>query len=117
MRRWGKSQSALAQAAGQANLFSRRVDVSATSRAARDAVLASGAVSRQGKVVLQYLRARPQGATYREIAEAAIADGKIADRNAIARRLPELEKRGLVRRAGERQCAVTGSKLTLWVAL
>lgn len=101
-------------AAQTADLFApRRSDPPATSRRARAAVVSRGVVGAQAAAVLSALLIYPRS-TYRELAFYLLAEGKISDRNAVARRLPELSRLGLVRVAGSRRCEVGGLMSQVW---
>lgn len=80
----------------------------ATSRDAAAELVASGRQALQQQEVLAAVRARP-GLTSAELAQASDLD-----RYAVARRLPELERRGLVRRDGPRPCAVMSRMALTW---
>lgn len=78
-----------------------------TSRLAADEITRSGARDAQAAEVLRRLREHP-GSTSMELA------GLGLDRYAIARRLPELERLGLVRRGDARTCQTGRLALTWW---
>lgn len=80
-----------------------------TSNEAAAEVVADGTVGRQSLAVLEALR--KSGA--RTSAELA-AEWSGFDRYVAARRLPELESQGMVRRIGTRACAITKRIATVW---
>lgn len=83
----------------------------ATSKAAADSAAASGRASSQREAVLAAVRAAP-GRTSDELAA-----GMGVGRHMVARRLPELERLGLVRRGEARASRVGGrAGLTWWPA-
>lgn len=88
--------------------IARRSDP-ATSKAAAADVTASGARDRQVNAVAAAVRRWP-GKTSNELG--AIAGDM--DRYVAARRLPEAEKIGLVRRGEARVCAVSGKRAITW---
>lgn len=79
-----------------------------TSQQARDRHRRSGRTAAQMETVLAAVRAAP-GSTAGEI---HIAAG--LDRHAVSRRLPELERLGLVRRDTARACRVLHSSCLTW---
>lgn len=80
-----------------------------TSHEAADRALASGAVPSQREAVLRFVRGRP-GATATELARLLHHETN----HITCRRLPELERRGLVRRGPARVCQVTNFKAATW---
>jgi predicted ArsR family transcriptional regulator len=83
-----------------------------SSHAAACEMVESGAYAAQMERVLALVRASP-GSTSDELAQA----GGLA-RHAAARRLPDLEKRGAIKRGPLRASKVTGRKgLTWWPAV
>lgn len=82
-----------------------------TSREAAEDLVASGEHGRQCQAVLDALR-QHGGFTSAELAAIAALD-----RHLVARRLPDLERRGLARRgANTRRCGQTGRKALVWWA-
>jgi hypothetical protein len=79
-----------------------------TSKAAAKQITNSGVRGEQHRTVLAAVKAHP-GKTSRELA--AEAD---LDRYMVARRLPELEKLGVVKRAAERMCTIGKLSATTW---
>tara|TARA_B100000676_G_C17646463_1_gene614284 strand:+ start:73 stop:429 length:357 start_codon:yes stop_codon:yes gene_type:complete len=77
----------------------------ATSKAAAEDVTRSGTAARQAEQVLNLVRQCPKS-TSKELAFIAArhADTRHLDYHAIARRLPELEKTGLVKKGPARKC-------------
>jgi hypothetical protein len=120
MRRWRRPRSVAVEAAGQTGLFvprsQRQSDPPATSRAARRENLRSGANARQKALALSTVRAHP-GSTITELTSFATDDHPDVDRYCFSRRLPELERAGLVIRTGERPCHLTGRLCTTWEAV
>jgi predicted ArsR family transcriptional regulator len=88
--------------------LARATDPDTSREAARDAV-ASGSVARHESLILAALAGHAAGMTSEEIATAAGLD-----RHAAARRLPELERRGLVRRGEPRRSAGSGRRGVTW---
>ena len=88
-----------------------------SSKAAGRAVTASGCREGQLRQVLELVKRHP-GSTSLELAASAERDGDASlDRYVIARRLPELESAGLVKRGQERSCTVgRRSALPWWPA-
>ena len=89
--------------------MSRRSDPQ-TSRIAAERLWASGELGRQAKAVLEAVRRWP-GSTAVEIAQW----GQI-DRYAVSRRMPELQRKGQVRRTAPRDCTVNGRPQSTWRA-
>ena len=87
--------------------MSRRTDPP-TSRLAAERLRASGELGRQAKAVLEAVRQWP-GSTAVEIAQRATID-----RYAVSRRLPELQRKGQVRRGPPRDCTVNGRPQCTW---
>jgi hypothetical protein len=111
--RWRRRKPA---ESGQVGLFSqqaRRSDSPDTSRVAEAAVRSSGTAETQTSVILEYLEAHPHSTTL-EVFSYAAADGRLRDRYSVARRMPELERRGLVRRDGVRRCEIGGMLSQVW---
>jgi DNA-binding MarR family transcriptional regulator len=79
-----------------------------TSRIAAERLVASGALGRQAAAVLEAVKRWP-GSTAVEIAQR----GRI-DRYAVSRRLPELQRKGQVRRGPPRDCTVNGRPQSTW---
>lgn len=79
-----------------------------TSHTAAAELVASGRQAVQQQAVLGAVRAQP-GSTSAELAR----DFEL-DRYAVARRLPELERRGLIRRDGPRRCDATDRMAVTW---
>ena len=79
-----------------------------TSHLAAAEIVASGARAEQQAHVLSAVRAMP-GCTSAELAEVFGLD-----RYAFARRLPEVERQGLVTRDGARICDVSGRQALTW---
>jgi len=79
-----------------------------TSREAADKLVKSGRLHTQRQAVLEALR-QCDGATHAEL-------GAFMGLHWLtpARRLPELERAGLVRKGEARTCAVKGSRCTTW---
>jgi hypothetical protein len=87
-----------------------RHDDPESSKAAAREFTSSGLRARQQAEVLRLVRAYP-GHTSLELAQ----HGSL-DRYAIARRLPELERAGLVKRGEMRRCAVGARPALTWEA-
>ena len=79
-----------------------------TSRIAAENLVASGELNRQQQAVRDALTRWP-GSTAVELAK--FAD---LDRYAVSRRLPELQRKGLVRRGPPRDCTVNGRAQCTW---
>ena len=79
-----------------------------TSKAAAEEITRSGTAARQAEQVLALVRSSATKRTSRELALIAGLDAETRhlDYHAIARRLPELEKAGKVRKAEARKCTV-----------
>lgn len=90
--------------------IARRSDP-ATSHAAAKEITESGARGRQHQEVLELVKAHPK-LTSRELAVFSQLDRYI-----LARRLPELEAAGLVRKGEARECGVSGFKAVTWEAI
>lgn len=86
-----------------------------TSAAAEDHVNATGVRAQQAQAVLEWVRCRP-GLTSRELAFASCYDGPghEMDRYVFARRLPDLETLGRVRKAAARTCTISGRRAVTW---
>lgn len=86
-----------------------------TSHLAAEEFTKSGARKRQKTTVLELLRiaVNRHGGMSRTSAELAAEWGM--DRHAVARRLPDLEADGLVRRMGVRNCGVGGGPAVTWI--
>lgn len=80
-----------------------------TSKLAADAMKASGLDSVQKQEILEILIGRRSCMTARELDIAMEAE-----RYTACKRLPELERAGLIRRVGNRPCSVTGRTATTW---
>lgn len=79
-----------------------------TSREAGERLRASGKLTGQRKAVLEALRER-NGSTHAELGAFMGTHWLTA-----ARRLPELERAGLVRKGEPRICTIKGSRCTTW---
>lgn len=79
-----------------------------TSRIAARRLVESGALTRQQAEVLDAVRTCP-GSTAVEIAQRAGID-----RYTVSRRLPELQRKGQVRRGPPRDCTVNGRPQCTW---
>jgi hypothetical protein len=97
-------------ASRQLGLFTRR-NPPATSRQAFREVTVSGERGRAKRELVSWLRSQDQLLTSFEIARATGGD-----RHAVARRLPDCEKDGTVRRGPSRKCSVTGRPSITWGA-
>ena len=86
-----------------------RSDDPESSHEAAEAVVSSGRHGAQCQAVIDALRGRVVPVTSRELAN-AMGVG----RDVTARRLPDLEKRGHVVRAGMRRCTVSGRRAVAW---
>jgi predicted HTH transcriptional regulator len=82
-----------------------------TSHAAAKAVTESGQRDSQKAKVLRALQNNPR-MTSQELAGVGGFD-----RYMVARRLPDLERDGMVRKAGERACNVSGTPAVIWEAI
>lgn len=92
---------------------SRRTDP-ASSHLAEQEINKSGARQRQCDIVL-WCVLRRNGATAKELAREAARRGiKDVDSYAFSRRLPDLEKKGLVQRGVLRECLVGGRRSVTW---
>jgi DNA-binding MarR family transcriptional regulator len=87
--------------------MSRRTDPQ-TSRIAAERLRASGELNRQERAVLAAVTRWP-GSTAVELAKFAELD-----RYAVSRRLPELQRKGQVRRGPPRDCTVNGRAQCAW---
>jgi hypothetical protein len=88
----------------------RRTDP-VTSHEAAEFAEASGTIGHQQEIVEALVRKHP-GNTSAELAWSE--DAKGLDRYAIARRLPELERLGLVRKGEARICSESGRRAVTW---
>jgi len=79
-----------------------------TSREAARKLMASGRLTGQRRAVFEALR-DSDGATHAELGRVMGCDWLVA-----ARRLPELERMGLVMKGQPRICRVKGSRCTTW---
>lgn len=89
--------------------MSRRTDPATSAAAAAD-LHDSGALGRQRAMVLGAVRRWP-GST-----SAELADRLACDRYCPSRRLPDLERAGLVRRGPARRCSITNRSCITWIA-
>lgn len=85
----------------------RRSDPESSHIAARE-VTRSGATAHQQRQAVAAVRQWP-GSTSRELAEHAQMD-----RYALARRLPEAERAGLIVRGPMRECSISGRETLTW---
>jgi hypothetical protein len=111
-----RRKNSAAESVVQPGLFTRRPRLSdppATSRAARNGHISSGANGRQKTFVLETVKAHPN-CTITELTQFAAADRPGIDRYLFSRRLPELEHAGLVIRRPERPCKLTGRLCAIW---
>ena len=72
-------------------------------------ITASGLRDSQKRMIIEWLSARATALTSAEIARDAGLD-----RHMVARRLPDLERDGLVQRGAERACNATGRRAITW---
>jgi hypothetical protein len=72
-------------------------------------ITASGLRDSQKRIILDWLRGRATALTSAEISRDAGLD-----RHMVARRLPDLERDGLVQRGAERTCTATGRRAITW---
>jgi predicted transcriptional regulator len=79
-----------------------------TSYEAAESLKRSGRLAAQQQAVLEALR-ECDGATHAELGRFMGCDWLVA-----ARRLPELERAGLVRKGAARLCGIKGSRCTTW---
>lgn len=86
---------------------SRRTDP-ATSRQAEAAVTASGARLTQAELVLGMVRMHGGMASAEQSMHCEL------DRFQIARRLPDLEANGLIKKGATRTCSITGKASVTW---
>ena len=98
------------RAAAPRNRIARRCDPRSSQLAAAETTR-SGRRDAQAQMVLSLVRLW-QGRTSRELAE-----GARVDRYIVARRLPELERLGLVRRGEMRICSIGHRLATTWEAV
>jgi hypothetical protein len=89
----------------------RRTDPFTSALAARE-LLSSGAFAKQKQAVYQALQWN-DGATSAELSRAMTAQ----DRYLCSRRLPDLERAGLVRRGPARKCKATHRRCITWHVL
>ena len=82
-----------------------------TSRDAAESLVTSGRLNAQCERVLRLLKAH-NGCTSAELAHQTDTD-----RSMIARRLPDLEKRGLVYKGETRKCEINGTNAKPWFVL
>ncbi len=98
-----------------ANLFTlppaARVSDPSTSHDSAHRLRTSGQQAHQIRQVVAAVESRP-GRTSREL-----ADETGYDRYMIARRLPDAEKNGLVRKGEKRICRIGGTPAVTWVAV
>ncbi len=90
------------------NILPARAGDPATSHLAAAEHIATGRRADRQRHVLSAVRALPGGTS----AELAQVFG--LDRHAVARRLPELERRALIRRGDARRCDATGRAALTW---
>lgn len=113
-RRWTSPKASDGQPTlfdrGERNPLSRSSDP-ITSRFAERALKESGKHQSQLARALEALRANPDSTSL----ELGAAAGN-SDRYLFSRRLPDLEKRGLIVRAGVRECRVSGKISITWRA-
>jgi hypothetical protein len=95
--------------------IARRLDPETSKEAALE-ITASGRREGQALTVLAFVRKYP-GKTSSELAVKAQTSGCPYDRYVFARRLPELEKAGLVWKRNSRQCSVSGLQAHTWESL
>lgn len=81
--------------------------LSLTSLWAYQEVLREGKVGRAQATIIVALREASGPMTGREVADRTAIDG-------AWKRLPELERAGLIRRVGTTRCSVTGRRATAW---
>ena len=93
--------------------LARRTDPP-TSHAAAQSAVQSGLISRQCRECLEVVRMHP-GLTSAELGDVSNMGSKA--RWIFARRLPDLEKAGLVRKDEARVCTINGTKAVTWEAL
>jgi len=86
---------------------SRKTDP-ATSALAEDEITSSGARARQVDRVYRLVQ---QNDGYTS-AELAVMGG--VDRHMVARRLPDLQHKGLVKKGGQRQCEIRNRQAVTW---
>ena len=101
---------------GRVESFGRPLARATDPRSSHDAAqahVASGTHAEQKAAVLSLVRAKPD-ATSAELALVAETTAIPLDRYAVARRLPDLEKDGKVRRTGMRECRVSGRRAVTW---
>ena len=89
---------------------SARIADPLTSHIAAESVEASGRAGTQRDRILAYVKAHPNQTA------GEIAQGMNTDQYTPSRRLPELERAGLVRVSGRRACRVKGSLMQTWDA-
>lgn len=82
-----------------------------TSHEAAARMTQSGKAAANAAVVLACLRVHP-GCTSRELSELIESPG--IDRHETARRLPDLERAGAVRKGAARVCRAGGTKVVTW---
>jgi hypothetical protein len=80
-----------------------------TSRLAAEEITRSGTRAIQRQAVLELVRAHPRSTSLE------LARHSRLDRFSIARRLPELEAMGMVRKCGQRECSVGHRQAVTWV--
>ena len=90
--------------------IARRTDP-ASSRLAAEEVTRTGRRAAQCEAVLALVRKHPRR-TSLELSRLSKLD-----RYAVSRRLPELERRGLIRRGVTRDCTVNGRPMLTWEAV
>lgn len=83
----------------------------ASSHLAAHELTSSGRRDSQKREILEWLRRQPRPLTSAEIAHAASID-----RYVCARRLPDLQRDGLVERCAMRECVATGRQAITWRA-
>lgn len=86
-----------------------------TSHEAAASIIESGARSRHCAIVLAIVRLHP-GSTYAELFSAAtdVERSELREAVAVARRLPDLERAGMVWRGESRICRVKKTKMHIW---
>jgi len=95
--------------------IARRSDPETSKEAARE-ITQSGRREGQLLVVLTLVRKYPRK-TSAELAAKADLQGIPFDRYVLARRLPELEKAGLVTKLNSRKCSIGGREAHEWICL
>ncbi len=106
---FGTAEPAVRQFSNRAPLAASSDPISSHIAAAE--ITSSGRRASQKAEIVAWLRTQERPLTSMEIAQAAILD-----RHLVARRLPDLERDGLVERGPMRSCTASGRPAITWKA-